>query len=128
MGVPSVTSNRGWPPRYADRPGQGPLRKFSALTWIRGIGGFAQLFSGEVPGEFWSEDVSDAVDVSYVSEEVGDQRRIGIVSCMCGETPSVPDNGIAICPGEGCGRVFLLLGDTIRVAKLDAEALQEALD
>lgn len=110
MSVPRVSTEH-WPPRYVLQPGQGPPRRFSAITWMKALPGFAQAFIGEVPGDFWVEDVEDAGE---------DQTRVGVISCMCGATPKVPENGIRACDGEGCGRVFMLLGDHIRVARFDS--------
>ena len=84
------------------------MRRFSAITWMKALSGFAQAFTGEVPGDFWSEDVGE------------DQTRVGVISCMCGATPKVPENGVRACDGEDCGRVFMLLGDHIRVARFDS--------
>lgn len=107
-------STEHWPPRYVNRPGQGPPRRFSAVTWFKSLVGFGQLFTGEVPGDFWIEDVEK------------DETRVGIISCPCGATSRVPENGIRTCDGEDCGRVFMLLGDRIRVAKFDPTELQGA--
>lgn len=93
----------GWPPRYVGLPGQGPPRKFSAMSWLRGLGGFAEQFAKEVPGEFWAEDVANG------------EGRLAIISCQCGKEPKIPENRIIFCE---CDRAFLFLGDRVRVAKL----------
>lgn len=91
-----------YPPRYALYPGQGPPRRFTALSWLRGLPGLAERFSGVVPGEYWSEDVDG-------------EERVGVISCVCGETARARENRLTPCR---CERVFILLGDSIRVAKL----------
>lgn len=106
-----------WPPEYAQRPGQRPPRRFSALTAIQAIWpGYVQLFTGRVPEEFWAIEEGDA----------GSIERTVVVSCQCGAEPKVAQNQTAICPGEECGRVFMLLGDEIRVARFDPAELAAA--
>lgn len=103
----------GWPPRYGPpHENQGPLRRFSALTWARTLfPGFAQQFDGEVPSEFWTEDLSE------------DGTSVAVIACPCGATPGVLQNATAICEGEGCGRVFMRIADRIQVARYEPEDL-----
>lgn len=98
---------RDWPPRYAGRPGQGPLRKFSAMTWLRAVPGFEAQLKSEVPPEF------------LAAEEQEDGTRVVTIACPCGAEPVVSDNGTRICEGEDCGRVFLMLGERVWVARYD---------
>jgi hypothetical protein len=105
-----------WPPGYEGRPGQRPLRRYSALTTIQAIWpGYIKLFTGQVPEEFWTQ-----------AEETSEGERVAVVACPCGEEPKVAQNRTAICPGEDCGRVFLLLGEEIRVARFDPAELAAA--
>jgi hypothetical protein len=104
-----------WPPGYEGRPGQRPMRRFSALSALQAIWpGYARLFTGVVPEEFWTQE-----------EETSEGERVAVVACPCGAEPKVAQNRTAICPGE-CGRVFLLLGETIKVATLDPAELSAA--
>lgn len=98
-----------WPPEYIGRPGQRPLRRFTALSAVQAIWpGYVQQFSGIVPEEFWTT-----------------EEELAVVACPCGAEPKVAQNHTTICPGD-CGRVFLLLGETIRVAKFEPEELAAA--
>lgn len=98
-----------YPPRYAGRPGQRPLRRFTALSWALAIWpGFVLQFAKIVPEEFWS------------LAAWGDGERLATIACPCGAEPTVAQNGTAICPGD-CGRVFAMVGDEVRVAKFETE-------
>jgi hypothetical protein len=104
-----------YPPRYALYPGQGPLRKFGALSFLRAIPGQAALFDKEVPPEFWTE---DSEEVPYSQPEIwAESSRVGVISCVCGEKPRARENRLTLCR---CERVFLLLGDSIRVMRVTA--------
>lgn len=97
-----------WPPRYHGEPGHGPLRRFSALTWLQTAWpGFAMNFTGEVPESMWSVKDWNGEDLA---------EMVAVVACPCGQEPEVRQNGTSICSGENCGRVFMLLGDRIKVA------------
>lgn len=99
-----------WPPEYEARPGQRPLRRFSAITWTQAMWpDFIKLFTGTVPADFWT-----------IEEEMA------VVACPCGAEPQVEQNQLAICDGEECGRVFLRLGEEIKVAKFDPAELAES--
>lgn len=80
------------------------MRRFTAMTWLRALPGLAERFSREVPGEYWVPDVDG-------------EERIGVISCTCGATPKARENRLTPCEGENCGRVFLLLGESMRVAR-----------
>lgn len=110
MPVP-LRATEDWPPRYVHRPGQGPARKFSAVTWLRSLSGMAQQFKGEVPADYWNEDVDES------------GARVAVIACPCGAEPVARENATSICPGDDCGRVFVLLGDRIRVAQYDPAEL-----
>lgn len=98
-----------YPADYVGRPGQRPPRRFSALSGVLGIWpGFVKQFSKVVPDEFWTQ-------VGLNDEE----ELVAIVACPCGAEPQVIQNRTTICDGDGCGRVFLMLGETIRVASYD---------
>jgi len=100
---------------YIGRPGQKPPRRFTALTAIQALWpGFVKLFTGTVPEEFWTQE-----------DETTEGERLTVVACPCGAEPKVAQNHTAICPGE-CGRVFLLLGEEIKVATFDPEDLAES--
>lgn len=102
-------------PEFIDRPGQRIPRKFSALTWAQMMGGAAlrEVFTKEVPDDFWSWDAAE------------DSTRVGIIACPCGESPEVPVHGTAICPNPECGRVFMLLGERMRVARFEPAELEQ---
>lgn len=107
-----------WPPEYEREPGRRPPRRFSALTWFQALWpGIAHEFEKAVPDEFWTWEEWDGEH---------EEERVALVACMCGEETRVEQNGTAICGGEDCGRVFLLVGETIRVAKYEPEALAAA--
>jgi hypothetical protein len=91
-----------WPPRYIGRPGQGPPRRFNALTWLKLVPGLIRAFEGEVPAEMWTEDFEDG-------------QRFGVVSCPCGAEAKAREDHLSAC--ERCERVFLLIGDRIKVAR-----------
>lgn len=98
-----------YPPRYVGRPGQGPLRRFTALSWTLALWpGFVLQFDKVVPEEFWTYAIRD------------DGENLASVACPCGAEPEVAQGCSAFCPGE-CGRVFLMVGEEIRVAKFEAE-------
>lgn len=95
-----------WPPGYEGRPGQRPPRRFSALTAVQAIWpGFIQQFKGTVPEEFWTW-----------------EDGVAVIACPCGAEPKIAQNGTAICDGK-CGRAFMLVGETIKVATYSPEDL-----
>ena len=102
----ALGSVSGWPPRYVGRSGQGPLRRFSAMTLLRALP-FAKELKTEVPAEF------------LAFEEREDATRVATIACPCGAEPVVADNGIRVCEGEDCGRVFLMLGERVWSARYD---------
>lgn len=109
-----LKSQGGFPPEYVGRPGQKPPRRFTALSWAVALWpGFVVRFDREVPEEMWS------------AEGLGDELE-GTIACPCGHEPRVKQNHTAICPGENCGRAFMLIGDTIRVARFEPEELAQA--
>lgn len=100
-----------YPAEYMHRPGQRPPRRFSALSWSLALyPDFLKQFEGEVPAEYWS--------VAALDTRTG-RTALATVACPCGEEPMVPQLGTAECPGEGCGRFFLLSGERIRVARFE---------
>lgn len=107
-----------WPPEFEREPGRRPPRRFSALTWFQALWpGIVNEFDKTVPDEFWTWEEWDGVH---------DEERVALVACMCGEETRVEQNGTAICAGSECGRVFLLVGETIRVAKYEPAELAAA--
>lgn len=86
------------------------------MTLLRATS-FANELKAEVPAEFWQAD------------ELEDGTRVGVIACPCGEQPIVADNGTALCDGEEdgkpCGRIFLMLGDRVWVARYDSKDLTE---
>lgn len=102
--MPSATN---YPPLWendADRPGSRMPRKFTMMSWLQHptlVRVYAR-FDKEVPGEYWAEDIEAA-------------KTTAIVSCPCGQEPHVPLHTTEFCPG--CDRVYLNLGDTLRVAR-----------
>lgn len=89
------------------------MRRFSALSGVLGLWpGYLQQFDKVVPEEFWTQaGLND------------NEQAIAIIACPCGAEPEVAQNGTTICSGDGCGRVFLMLGDTVRVASYDPDEL-----
>jgi len=99
-----------WPPEYMSMPGKRPPRRFNALTWLQALWpSFPQQFTEVVPDEFWSWAEWDGVT---------QEDRVAVVACVCGAEPEVEQNRTAICEGR-CGRVFMLIGDVIRVAEFE---------
>lgn len=64
----------------------------------------AEFFDRDVPDEFWTV------------ESYADGLRVMVISCPCGETPTVAETKCAECV---CGRFYLNLGERIRVARPD---------
>jgi len=134
-----LMTTANWPPRYSHSEAQGPLRRFSATTALRAVPGLSQRFSGLVPDEYWSEEAQTTLFEGGDADgtrSVGLQQtlrpnaaersvssgadpsttgRIAIIDCVCGAKPRAMENKLAPCE---CERVFLLLGDSVRVARL----------
>lgn len=98
--------------RYVDRPGQGPLRRFSALSFALAVPGFMGGFDKEVPDSMWAAKVFDGEKADLIA----------VVACPCGEEPEVAQLGTSIC---NCGRAFILTGDRVLVA---SERIPEPTD
>lgn len=69
---------------------------FTWLTFFRAVPGLVDQFARRVPSSFYAQDKSGV-----------------IVSCPCGEEPLVALVHSTEC---ACGRVYLNLGDSVRVA------------
>lgn len=106
-----VAAGGRYPPRFVDRPGQGPLRRFTAVSMALAVPGILAAFEKTVPDSMWA-----------AKEWNGEQADlIAVVACPCGGEPEVAQLASSICK---CGRAFILAGDRVMVAKFDPEELQ----
>jgi hypothetical protein len=80
------------------------MRRFTAVSFIAAYPVIGAQFTGEVPEEMWAPKDWDGELANLIA----------VVACPCGEEPEVAQLGSTIC---GCGRVFMLAGDRIRVAR-----------
>jgi hypothetical protein len=92
-----------YPPRYVGRAGQGPLRRFTAVSGALAVPGFLGPFTKSVPEEMWA-----AKDWNGEAADL-----IAVVACPCGQEPEVGQLASTICD---CGRAFILAGDRVLVA------------
>lgn len=91
-----------WPPR--DRDGAKVLHRFELPLMLRATPWVLKHFTGRVPAEFMAESVEDGVPVI-------------VVSCPCGEEPTLRWRTRAYSMEEcGCGRFFIHDGKNVRVA------------
>lgn len=111
-----------YPPRYALYPGQGPLRRFSFFSLAQAVPGAAALFAKQVPAEYWHEEARMERD----GHDPSTSGRVATISCVCGARPRATENKLSFCKGS-CGRVFVLLGDTVHVARFEPQALAEGV-
>lgn len=73
-------------------------QRFGFVQLARGIPGFAALFTGRVPGEFFAQVDDDVVEVS----------------CPCGHQPRLERMAPTRC---NCDRAFVYDGREVRVAR-----------
>lgn len=114
-----VRTREPWPPRYSGgshREGQIIPHRFSIFSWLKAVPAVVEPFllskgATEVPDEFWSLD------------ELDDGSSVAVISCPCGESPIVEHGRFHPCPGDDCPRIFLNLGNAVRVVKLTDEQL-----
>lgn len=86
----------------ADFLGRRQPRRIGPLAFMRAIPGLRDQFS-EVPPEYWAEDVTAEGMFSCA-----------VVSCPCGQSPSVEIGTLGSCPG--CPRIFYYTGRAVLVA------------
>jgi hypothetical protein len=97
---PKNFSRTDWPP--IDLLGRKQPRPFTWIGWMRAFPWLVEYFDQDVPDQFWAV------------ESFADDRQVMIISCPCGEEPTVPEGSCEEC---NCGRFFLNLGDRIKVAR-----------